>query len=209
PTAGVRGDRLMRRPVSGERRKRDLPFLERLAEAQHRGPYRFIAVAFVLAAGALPLMYGVPGISDGLTLNSDFTALLPESAQSVRDLAEIQERFGGQQAMTLAIESESGDVEELHRFTRAFVARVEQLEEHKVAAVDWNISDFASFVEDNRHLYADLEDLEAVRDALRERLDYDRARANPFFLDLDDEGPPPDPEPIVRRIEQRAERARE
>jgi len=198
----------MRRPVSGERRKRDLPFLERLAEAQHRGPYRFIAVAFVLAAGALPLMYGVPGISDGLTLNSDFTAMLPESAQSVRDLEEIQERFGGQQAMSLAIEAKDGDVEALHAFTRSFVARVEGMREQKVVAVDWNISDFAHFVERNRHLYADLDDLEAIRDALSERLDYERARANPFFLDLDDEAPPPDPEAVVRRIERDAEQAR-
>ena len=190
-------------------REKDAPLLERLADAQHAHPWRFIGVAFALGLAAMPFIYGIPGFTDGLTLNSDFTAMLPESAQSVRDLAEIQERFGGQQAMTLAIESQNGDVEELHRFTRAFVARVEQLEEHKVAAVDWNISDFATFVEDNRHLYADLEDLEAVRDALHERLDYDRARANPFFLDLDDEAPPPDPEPVVRRIEQRAERARQ
>lgn len=191
-----------------EERKKNPSFLEKLAHAQYEGPWRFIVAAFVLGAAGLPLIYGIPGVTDGLTLNSDFTALLPESAQSVRDLEEIQERFGGQQAMTLAVEAPGGDVEALHRFTRELAARIEAMEEHKVAAVDWNISDFARFIEDNRHLYADLEDLQAVRDALRERLDYERARANPFFLDLDDEEPP-DPEAAVREIERKATEARE
>jgi hypothetical protein len=182
-------------------------FPERLARAQLRRPWLFIAAGVALAALALPIILGVGGLSDGLTLNSEFTALLPEHSQSVRDLNEIQERFGGQQAMTLAIEAR--DVEALHRFTRDLATRVEALDEHKVVAVDWNVSDFARFVEQNRHLYAELSDLEAVRDALRERLDYERARANPFFLDLDDEQPPPDPEAAVRRVERNVRRAQQ
>ncbi|MCZ7683871.1 MAG: hypothetical protein M5U28_35945 [Sandaracinaceae bacterium] len=146
------------------------------------------------------------GLTDGLTLNSDFTALLPETAPSVRDLDEIQRRFGGQQAMMLSIESQ--DVEALHAFTRDFALRVEELDEHHVVAVDWNVGDFVRFVEGHRHLYADLEDLEALRDALRARVEHERARANPFFLDLDDE-PPPDPVAVARRMEREGRRERE
>lgn len=197
----------MTRQVSGERRKKSEPFSERLARFQHERPWTIIAVAFALALGSLSIINGLPGISDGLTLNSDFTAMLPETAQSVRDLAEIQERFGGQQAMTLAVEAKDGDIEALHAFTRQLAARIEELDELKVVAVDWNISEFARFVEENRHLYADLEDLEAIRDALSARLEHERARANPFYLDLDEEEPP-DPEPVARRIERKAEEAR-
>lgn len=162
-------------------------------------------VASLLAAGAVPVVGGFGGLTDGLTLNSDFTALLPETAPSVRDLDEIQRRFGGQQAMMLAIESD--DTEALHAFTRDFALRVEDLDEHHVVAVDWNVRDFVDFIEAHRHLYASVDDLSALRDVLRARLEYERARANPFFLDLDDEAPP-DPAAVIRRIEQGAERER-
>ncbi len=164
-----------------EREARGPGLPERLAGFQYRRPWLIIGVAFALGLAALPLIVGVPGVTDGLTLNSDFTAMLPESAQSVRDLEEIQERFRGQQAMTLAIKAE--DTEALHRFTRDFAERVEGLERYQVTGVDWNISDFTSFVEAHRHLYADLDELESVRDSLQERLDYERAHANPFYID--------------------------
>ncbi len=197
---------MSKRAVSGERKRRRETIPERLGRLQVRRPWIFIAAAFALGLGAVPVFVGIPGYSEGLTLNSDFTAMLPDHAQSVRDMHVIQERFGGIQAMTLAIEA--GDEEELHAFTRALVESVREMDEHRVVAVDWNVSDFTTFVEQNRHLYADLDDLEAVRDAIRARLDYERAHANPFFLDLDDEEPP-DPEAVVRRIERDAQQARE
>lgn len=180
--------------------------LEALGRLQAQRPWVFILTASLLGAAAVPPITGLGGLTDGLTLNSDFTALLPETAPSVRDLDEIQRRFGGQQAMMLVIESD--DTEALHAFTRDFAERVEELDEHSVVAVDWNIRDFVSFVERHRELYADLEDLTALRDTLRARVDYERARANPFFLDLDDEAPP-DPAAVIGRIEREAERERE
>lgn len=178
---------------------------ERLARAQLDGPWRFVIGAFALGLAALPFILGVPGLTDGLTLNSDFTALLPRSAPSVRDLDEIQERFGGQQALQLTIEAD--DEQELHDFVRELAPRVEAMQARKVVAVDWNVSSFETFVEEHRHLYADLEDLTEIRDALQERLDYERARANPFYIDLGEEAPP-DPRETIERIEGDAEEAR-
>ncbi|MEQ8461282.1 MAG: MMPL family transporter [Sandaracinaceae bacterium] len=180
-------------------------FAERLARAQLEGPWRFVAAAFLLGLAALPVIIGVPGLTDGLTLNSDFTALLPRSAPSVRDMDEIQERFGGQQALMMTVEAD--DQESLHAFVRQLAPRIEAMEARKVVAVDWNLSSFEEFVEENRHLYADLEDLEEIRDALQARLDYERATANPFYIDLGEE-PPPDPRETIERIEGDAESAR-
>lgn len=178
---------------------------ERLAQRQLERPYPAIVISAILAGLSLPLIVGVPGWVDGLTLNSEFTAMLPETSPSVRDLGEIQRRFGGQQAMNVVIEA--GDIEAVRRFTRDLAPRVEALEDEHVVAVDWNISDFATFLEENRHLYADLEDLTAIRDAIRGRLDYERSRG--FDLGLDDEPEePPDPGPLMRRLERKAERAR-
>jgi hypothetical protein len=178
---------------------------ERLAALQHGRPWRVVLLAFLLGAAALPLILGVPGYVDGLTLNSDFTAMLPRTAQSVRDMDEIQERFGGQQALIVTVESE--DTEQLHAFVRELAPRIERMEAQNVAAVDWNLSGFEDFVEEHRHLYADLEDLRAIRDALAERLEHERARANPFYIDLGEEEPP-DPRETIERIERDAEQAR-
>ncbi len=179
--------------------------LARLARWQNERAGRIVVGSFAVGLLALPLILGVPGVTDGLTLNSDFTAMLPRTAQSVRDLDEIQERFGGQAAMIVAIEGD--DIEGVHEFTRQLAPRVAAMGELKVTAVDWNLADFEAFVEQHRHLYADLDDLREIRDALQARLDYERARANPFYIDLG-EDEPPDPQDTIDRIERDADAAR-
>ncbi|UJR81008.1 efflux RND transporter permease subunit [Sandaracinus amylolyticus] len=173
----------------------------RVARAQHARPWGFVVVALLLSIGALPLVAQ-------LELDSDFQALLPEHAQSVRDLDEIRARFGGTSTLALAITaSEGADVREARDLARALAPRIEGMDALQVASVDWNVADFERFVSAHRHLYADLDDLVAIRDALQERLDWERARANPFFIDLGDEAPP-DPEAVIDRIQRDADEAR-
>ncbi|GAB4207309.1 MAG: hypothetical protein OHK0013_24820 [Sandaracinaceae bacterium] len=163
-------------------------------------PFVWVLCAFAL--GAL----GLVGVSR-LSLNSDFQAMLPEHAQSVRDLDEIRARFGGTATLTLAIQTrEGGTIEEARALARALAPRIREMDELLVSSVDWTVSEFERFVREHRHLYADLGDLEEVRDALQARLDYERARANPFYIDLD-EAPPPDPEAVLRRIREQSESA--
>jgi predicted exporter len=176
-------------------------FLERVARAQHDGPWAWVLVAFALACAATLSVRN-------LELSSDFQAMLPEHAQSVRDLDEIRARFGGTSTVTLAIQARDGaPVEEARELARRRAPRIEAMHEAQVASVDWNVSAFEAFVREHRHLYADLGDLREIRDSLQARLDYERARANPFYIDLDDE-PPPDPESVIARIRENAESAR-
>ena len=163
-------------------------------------PFGWILCSVALGLGALPLIIGV-GPVDGLTLNSDFSAVLPSTSQSVRDMQTLQERFGGQQAMIVTVEA--AEVETARAFVRRYAPRVEAMERHRVVDVDWNIADFESFVEEHWYLYADQAALEETRDLLRERLAYEQARANPFFIDLEDEAPP-DPEEALSRMRERA-----
>jgi predicted exporter len=176
--------------------------LETFARSQHARPWLWLVVSFGLGFAALPWV-------TSLRLNSDFQALLPENAQSVRDLDEIRARFGGTSTLTLAVQvTEGGSIEEVRTFIRALAPRLASRTDLQVASVDWNVDDFARFVEAHRFLYADLADLEEMRTSLSERLDYERARANPFYVDLDDE-PPPDPESVIRRMQDDAEHARD
>ena len=174
---------------------------EKLARSQQARPWLWVVVMFALGTAALPWTVA-------LRLNSDFQALLPESAQSVVDLDEIRARFGGTSTLAVAVQvTEGGSIEQARALVRDLVARIEPRTDLQVATVDWNVADFSSFVEDHRFLYADLADLEEMAAALSDCLDYERARANPFYVDLDDQ-PPPDPESVIRRMEQDAEHAR-
>lgn len=174
-------------------------FLEHLATAQHRRAGTFILIALLLAAAAVPLVAQ-------LGLNSRWEALLPEDKASVRDLERVRDRVGGLSSLTIAIESPSEDVEAMKAFARDLAPRLEKLP--TVRSVDWNVAAMEDFVWKRRHLYADIEDLKEARDTLQERIDYEKSRANPFFVDLMDEEPP-DPREVVDQLRSKADEGRE
>ena len=159
---------------------------ERLAAAQVSRPGLFVVVAALITAASVPLALQ-------LGLNSQWTALLPEHAPSVDDLREAEARVGSLATVTVAIHSESKNLPAMEALARDLAERLDALPDNVVKSVDWNVSEYRDFVYAHRHLYADLADLREARDALRELLERERERANPFFVDLeDDEGPEPD-----------------
>jgi hypothetical protein len=170
-------------------------FLERLAGLQFR------RAGVVVVVGALLGALSVPWIAQ-LSLNSDFEALLPQDKPSVIDLERIRDRVGGFNTLTVAIESD--DVEAMQKFAEQLVPRIESLPDDLVHFVDWNISAYEDFVWEHRHLYASLEDLERARDDLDERLDHERMKSNPFYVQLDDYEPP-SPRQILERVRDEAE----
>ncbi len=174
-------------------------FFEHLAKLQFRRAGVFAFVGALMAALSLPLIAE-------LSLNSDFEALLPEDKPSVIDLERIRDRVGGFNTLTVAIESK--DVDAMQRFASDLVPRLQKLSPELVHFVDWNISAYEDFVWEHRHLYASLEDLEQARDDLDERLDYERIKSNPFYVQLDDYEPP-EPREILERIRDRAEEGKQ
>jgi len=172
--------------------------LTRLGHIQYRRPLVFIVIAYALAAAASPLALQ-------LRLNGDFTALLPEDKPAVRDLEAIQEQFGGKATLTVMLRGP--ERAELRELARIVAPRFEELDDIGVVHVDWNVSDFIEFAEKNRYLYADVEDLEEMSDALYARLRHEMAQANPLLVDIA-EGPPPDPKKVAERMKKKAEEAK-
>ena len=106
---------------------------DRLAHSQSQRPWLWLAISFAIGALALPWVLA-------LDLNSDFQAMLPESAPSVRDLDEIRQRFGGTSTLTLAVQVEEGgsieharEHDQLHRNPEA---KVHKAPGHRVAHHD-------------------------------------------------------------------------
>jgi predicted RND superfamily exporter protein len=170
-------------------------FFEQLAKLQFRRAGVIAAVGVLMAALSLPLVAK-------LGLNSDFEALLPKDKPSVIDLERIRDRVGGFNTLTVAIQSD--DVDAMQRFAAALVPRIEKLPPDLVHFVDWNISAYEDFVWEHRHLFASLADLEQARDDLDERLDYERLKDNPFYVQIDDYVPA-SPRDILERIRDDAE----
>jgi predicted RND superfamily exporter protein len=171
---------------------------ERLADLQVTHPWRFVSVGVLVAILALPFVAR-------LSLNPDFQALLPESAQSVRDLDEIRERFGATGHIMIGVQAE--DEQRLHALVRALAPRISEMRAQQVGSVEWSVNALEAFVTEHRYLYADVDDLREIRDALSARVDYERAIANPFYIDLGEEVPP-DPEAVLDRVRADADRAR-
>jgi len=159
----------------------------------------FILVAVVLSLATVPLI-------TRLTVDASFVALLPTDAQSVRDLEQARQRMRSTSTLTIAIESPSGDVAGMRRFREAIIARLNALPNDQVGTLDSGVSPYRDFVHEYASLFVPLDDLTQLRQALEEKLDDARSRANPFYVDLgaDEEDPSAALDAIIDRIRGRA-----
>lgn len=171
-----------------------MTFFERLARMQMRRAGLIALASVLITAGSV-------FVAKNLGLDSAFTALLPESAPSVRDLDAISARVAGLSTLTVAIESEAKDEEALKSFARALVERLDA-SGAPISSVDWNVKTYEDFVGEHRVLYASLEDLTELRDALARRLEHERQLANPFYIDLEDDED--DLDEVIDRLEAKA-----
>jgi len=140
----------------------------------------------VLAGSLLVVVTGAIAAA-GLPIKADFSALLPPSTESVRDLEAIQKRvraFG-----TAFILVESDDPALRSRASQEIRDQVGRLDPSLVARVSGDDGPLRRFVWANRHLFAGVEDLTRARDALADRIGREKLHANPLYIELDDPAP--------------------
>lgn len=123
------------------------------------------------------------GSARHLSINADLSELLPRTFASVRDLDELKTRFGGLGYITIV--ARGAEPEALRRFADEFAPKLAALDE--IRYVDHRRP--ADFFVDRALYFLEREDLEKVRDDLREREAREKRRANPLFVDLEDEAP--------------------
>jgi len=120
-----------------------------------------------------------------LPVRTDLTKLLPESKQSVQNLAAVQLRarsFG-----TVHVVVESADPALRERAGAALIQRLATLGPDQVVAFSRDDSPLHQFAWNHRFLLAPLADLEAARDALQARVDRAKLHANPLYVSFDDD----------------------
>ncbi len=169
----------------------------RLALAQAKSPIGFLVAAALALAVSLPTMLS-------LKLNSSWTAMLPSDKPSVLDLKATEKRVGGLNELALSISG--ADTKTLIAFARELVPRLERLKQDpsaRIFAIEWNVAEYEDFVFAHRHLYAELDDLQEIRDELQLRLDYERLKHNPLYVNLEDA--PPSPQELMDRMKSKAD----
>lgn len=118
-------------------------------------------------------------------LKTDMEELLPESAQSVKDLRKVTGRVGGLNHLSIVIQSANREAG--RRFQRDVAQKLSALPKSLVARVKYSIKEERAFFESHRALYIDTSDWVDIENYVRNRIHDAAKHKNPFSLGLDDE----------------------
>lgn len=149
-----------------------------IAVLAFRRPLQTLLILAALTAGASTLM-------GRLAVNADLAELLPKSFASVRALDQLRVRFGGQGFVTVL--AHDAPPEALKRFADDLAPRLEALP--GIRYVDHRRP--SRFFETHALYFLNVEDLQDLRGRLEEREAYERRKANPLYVDLEDDEEPP------------------
>ncbi|MEW5737698.1 MAG: MMPL family transporter [Myxococcota bacterium] len=139
----------------------------------------------LLIAGGVAVV--AAGMASRLEFRGDFIELLPEKAPEVQDLRFVEKKAGG--GGYLVVQVTGGDRQLRRAFADAFAPRFEK-ETDVVRYVEYHFD--VQFFRDRGLLVLPPEKLAELRDDLKKRIHYEKAIANPLYVDLGEEEPPLD-----------------
>ena len=163
-------------------------------------------VRFIVRHGALlwgvALLLAIPAtirtVSLYVHLKSDIEELLPRGAPSVAALDEIRARMPGLRYLGILVDTKTAEnLAPAEKFLDDLSERVKRYPPNLVKRVKTGVAEEREFLEKHAPLYADLGDLEAVRD----RIEADRDRALRETMGMDLEGGEGGPGIDLRDIE--------
>ncbi len=136
-----------------------------------------------------------------LPLQTDFSSLLPADAPSVKAAEKLAQRAPSRDPMLMIIVAP--DAKSRAAAADDASAGVRALSSELVESADASDAETRDFVREHRHLYVPTAELTAVRDALAKQIADAKLRANPLFIELDDEPAEPSKELDDLRAKQR------
>ncbi|MEK6607090.1 MAG: MMPL family transporter [Myxococcota bacterium] len=167
------------------------------------GPGRYVEFLWrrrrAVVGVSIALIVGFGLIAQRLELRPSFTELLPENAQSVKDLRRISKRMVSTDLLIVAIEGP--ERARNAKAADAIAAEIAKLPPRLVARVKHRLDEERAFFEKNKWLYPDLADLATLRDGLEIEI---AKKKNPLFVSLDDDEPF-DPKAIEKKYQDRVQ----
>lgn len=181
-------------PVSALRYRRYFSPLTRL-QTERPGAVLLVALLTVLIAAIA---------ASRLTLRTSLGELLPANKESVIVAEQVSKRLSV--TSTLIIVAEGPSPEPLKRFVDALVPELRKLPQNLVGSVDRGVHESRKFFEQNKLLYAPLEDVEKVHGEILARYEHEVQKQAGLDLGLDDgEDPGPLTADVIRaKLEERA-----
>jgi uncharacterized protein len=155
-------------------------FASRLAQHIARAHVGYVALFAVLTALSVYFV-------TRLELKSDFIELLPQDYQSVRDLRQIIAKVGGLGNLSVAFES--ADVKASEHIADDLAAVLDRDFKDRIRFYEYKVDRIKAFYTDNAALYASLDDLQEIRDRIKQRVRQEERKRVALFTDLDDEAP--------------------
>lgn len=148
-----------------------------MARLAYRRPGRALAVALFAC-----LLAGYS--ARRLAVNLDLASLLPPSFRSVQDVEKLKQRFGG--VGYVVVVAEGAPLPKLKAFAEDIAPRLAALPAVRYVDYKRPLEFFKA-----RGLYYLSEDaLEEVEERIQDRVQYEKRKLNPLFVDLTDDGPP-------------------
>ena len=174
----------------------------KLSELQTKRPW-WVVLATLLSL--IPAAWA----ASGLSLKTGFDELLPDNKPSVVELRRVNQRLAGRS--TLTVVAEGGNAEILKRFVDAVSPQIRKMGPEYVSAVDDGTRKVQAFFKANKHLYADLADIQKLHDDVIARYDYEVGKETGMGLDLldEDEAPPKiTPKSLRERFQKKVDEAK-
>jgi len=149
---------------------------------------RFVVrrAGWILAAAVLLSVVGFYQ-AQNLTIDTDFSNLLPDDHPTVRALERLRATVGGESEVAVGIVSPSFEANK--RFAEDLIPRALKLEGDDydgpyLTRVEYRRE--VEFLKDNALYFASGQELETVEDFLDEQIAEAKKKANPFFVDIGD-----------------------
>ena len=139
----------------------------------------------LILVGALAVAGGGALLASRLQLKTAFSELLPSNDPGVATLNRTAKRMGDMSLLLIGIRSP--DPQANLRYAEALTQKLRALPPTVVSLATYDIRDLRSFYETNKWMFVSEDDLESIRDRLRDEIN---KRKNPLFVPLDE------PEPI-------------
>jgi predicted RND superfamily exporter protein len=142
-----------------------------------RRPGQILIVAVLVAAAATVL-------ATRLQLKTAFSELLPSNDPGVVALARTQKRMGDMSLLLIGIHSP--DYAANLRYAELLTGKLRAMPSHVVSLATYDVKDLRGFFQHNKWLFVSEENLETIRDRLRDEIS---RRKNPLYVSLEDEEP--------------------
>jgi predicted RND superfamily exporter protein len=142
-----------------------------------RHPLQILVVAAAIGAiGA--------AMASRLQLKTAFSELLPSNDPGVVALARTQKRMGDMSLLLIGIHSP--DYAANLRYAELLTGKLRSMPARVVSLATYDVKDLRAFYQRNKWLFVSEDNLEAIRDRLRDEIS---RRKNPLYVSLEDEEP--------------------